>query len=161
MDQEIGLYDADGDLVAVANCAPTYKPVLSQGSGRTQVLRMSLVVSNAANVQLKIDPSVVLATREWVTEELARQDFKHSVLVATTTNIILSGLQTIDGVALTAGARVLVKNQITAKDNGLYEVVSGAAWTRCADANSSAKVTPGLLVLVEKGRPTVTAPGSW
>src|SRR5690349_15173935 len=34
--REIGLYDADGDLVAVANCAPSYKPVLSQGSGRTQ-----------------------------------------------------------------------------------------------------------------------------
>lgn len=38
--REIGLYDADGDLVAVANCAPSFKPVLSQGSGRTQVVRM-------------------------------------------------------------------------------------------------------------------------
>lgn len=157
--REIGLYDADGDLVAVANCAPTYKPVLSQGSGRTQVLRMSLVVSNAANVQLKIDPSVVLATREWVTEELARQDFKHSVLVATTANIALSGLQTIDGVALTAGARVLVKSQTAAKDNGIYDVVSGGPWTRSADANSSAKVTPGLLVLVEKG--TANSDSAW
>lgn len=157
--REIGLYDEAGDLVAVANCAPTYKPVLSQGSGRTQVLRMSLVVSSAANVQLKIDPSVVLATREWVTEELARQDFKHSVLAATTANIALSGLQTIDGVPLTAGARVLVKNQITARDNGLYTVVPGAAWSRCDDANSSAKVTPGLLVLVEKG--TVNSDSAW
>lgn len=157
--REIGLYDEAGDLVAVANCAPTYKPVLSQGSGRTQVLRMSLVVSNAANVQLKIDPSVVLATREWVTEELARQDFKHSVLAATTANITLSGLQTIDGVALTAGARVLVKNQTAAKDNGLYTVVSGGAWTRSTDANSNAKVTPGLLVLVEKG--TLNSDSAW
>ncbi|WP_455430543.1 phage tail-collar fiber domain-containing protein [Pseudomonas promysalinigenes] len=157
--REIGLYDEAGDLVAVANCAPTYKPVLSQGSGRTQVLRMSLVVSSAANVQLKIDPSVVLATREWVTEELARQDFKHSVLAATTANIALSGLQTIDGVPLTAGARVLVKNQTTARDNGLYTVVPGAAWSRCDDANSSAKVTPGLLVLVEKG--TVNSDSAW
>lgn len=157
--REIGLYDEAGDLVAVANCAPTYKPVLSQGSGRTQVLRMSLVVSNAANVQLKIDPSVVLATREWVTEELARQDFKHSVVAATTANITLSGLQTVDGVALTAGMRVLVKNQTAAKDNGLYTVVSGAAWTRCDDANSSAKVTPGLLVLVERG--TSNSDSAW
>lgn len=149
--REIGLYDEAGDLVAVANCAPTYKPVLSQGSGRTQVLRMSLVVSNAANVQLKIDPSVVLATREWVTEELSRQDFKHSVLVATTANISLSGQQTIDGVAVAAGARVLVKNQAAAKENGIYTVVSGAAWKRSTDADSSAKVTPGLLVLVEAG----------
>lgn len=156
---EIGLYDEDGDLVALANCAPTYKPLLSQGSGRTQVVRMSLVVSSAANVQLKIDPSVVLATREWVTEELARQDFKHSVLVATTAGINLTGLQTIDGVALTAGARVLVKNQATAKENGIYTVVSGGPWTRAVDANSNAKVTPGLLVLVEKG--TANSDSAW
>jgi len=149
--REVGLYDADGDLVAVANCAPTYKPLLSQGSGRTQVVRMNLVVSSSSNVVLKIDPSVVLATREWVTEELARQDFKHSVLAATTAAITLSGLQTVDGVALTAGARVLVKNQAAAKDNGLYLVVAGGAWTRCPDADTSAKATPGLLVLVERG----------
>jgi len=157
--REIGLYDADGDLVAVANCAPTYKPLLNQGSGRTQVVRMNLIVSSASNVQLKIDPSVVLATREWVTEELARQDFKHSVLVATTAAITLSGLQTIDGVALTAGARVLVKNQAAGKDNGLYLVAAGGAWTRCTDADTSAKVTPGLLVLVERG--TVNGDSAW
>jgi len=148
--REIALYDADGDMVAVANCAPTYKPLLSQGSGRTQVVRMNLVVSSASNVQLKIDPAVVLATREWVTEELARQDFKHSVLAATTANIALTGLQTVDGVALTAGARVLVKNQTAAKDNGIYKVAAGA-WSRSSDADTDAKVTPGLLVLVEKG----------
>ncbi len=148
--REIALYDADGDMVAVANCAPTYKPLLSQGSGRTQVVRMNLVVSSASNVQLKIDPAVVLATREWVTEELARQDFKHSVVAATTANIALTGLQTVDGVALTAGARVLVKNQTAAKDNGIYKVAAGA-WSRSSDADTDAKVTPGLLVSVEKG----------
>ncbi|MGE8436639.1 MAG: phage tail protein [Pseudomonas palmensis] len=157
--REVGLYDADGDLVAVANCPPTYKPLLSQGSGRTQVVRMNLVVSSSSNVVLKIDPSVVLATREWVTEELARQDFKHSVLAATTAAISLSGLQTVDGVALTAGARVLVKNQAAAKDNGLYLVAAGGAWTRCPDADSSAKVTPGLLVLVERG--TANGDSAW
>lgn len=157
--REIGLYDADGDLVAVANCPPTYKPLLNQGSGRTQVVRMNLVVSSSSNVQLKIDPSVVLATREWVTEELAKQDFKHSVVAATTAAINLSGLQTVDGVVLTAGARVLVKNQAAAKDNGLYVVVAGGAWTRCPDADASAKVTPGMLVLVERG--TVNAESAW
>lgn len=156
--REIALYDADGDMVAVANCAPTYKPLLSQGSGRTQVVRMNLVVSSASNVQLKIDPSVVLATREWVTEELARQDFKHSVAVATTANIALSGLQTVDGVALLPGNRVLVKNQTAAKDNGLYSVAAGA-WIRTADADTSAKVTPGLLVHVEKG--TLNSDSIW
>lgn len=156
--REIGLYDADGDLIAVANCAPTYKPLLSQGSGRTQVVRMNLIVSSASNVQLKIDPAVVLATREWVTEELARQDFKHSVLAATTGNITLSGLQTIDGVALEAGARVLVRSQTTAKDNGLY-VASTGPWTRCGDADTNTKVTPGLLVMVERG--TANGDSAW
>lgn len=156
--REIALYDSDGDMVAVANCPPTYKPLLNQGSGRTQVVRMNLVVSSSSNVELKIDPSVVLATREWVTGELAKQDFKHSVLAATTANIALTGLQTIDGIALTAGARVLVKNQTAAKDNGLYTVAAGA-WARSADADISAEVTPGLLVLVERG--TVNGDSAW
>lgn len=156
--REIGLYDEDGDLVAVANCAPTYKPLLSQGSGRTQIVRLSLVVSSSANVQLKIDPSVVLATRELVTEELSRQDFKHSVLVATTGNITLAGLPTVDGVVLSSGKRVLVKAQTAAKDNGIYVTAAGA-WTRAADANTNAKVTPGLLVLVEQG--TVNGDSAW
>ncbi|MGX9559480.1 phage tail protein [Pseudomonas sp. CFBP 5750] len=64
--REVSLYDTDGDMVAVANCAPSFKPLLTQGSGRTQVVRMNLIVSNTANVELKIDPSVVLATRQYV-----------------------------------------------------------------------------------------------
>jgi len=156
--REVGLYDIDGNLVAVANCPPTFKPLLSQGSGRTQVVRLNLIVSSSSNVELKIDPAVVLATREWVTSELAKQDFKHSVVAATTGAITLSGLQTIDGVALAAGARVLVKNQAAAKDNGIY-VAATAAWVRSTDADFSAEVTPGMLVLVERG--TVNADSAW
>jgi phage-related tail fiber protein len=152
--REIGLYDADGDLVAVANCAPSFKPVLSQGSGRTQVVRMNFIVSNAGNITLKIDPAVVLATREYVDQkvfdELNRQDFKHSVVATTTGPIVLSGAQTIDGVDVIAGSRVLVKNQAQAKTNGIY-VVTGGAWARSLDADSSLEVTPGLFVHVEKG----------
>ncbi|MHA3737875.1 phage tail-collar fiber domain-containing protein [Pseudomonas sp. Eth.TT006] len=64
--REIGLYDADGDLVAVANCAPSFKPLLSQGSGRTQIVRMNFVVTSTGNIQLKIDPAIVLASRAYV-----------------------------------------------------------------------------------------------
>lgn len=63
--REVGLYDAAGDLVAVANCPPTFKPELAQGSGRTQVVRLNIQVTSAENIQLKIDPSVVLATRQY------------------------------------------------------------------------------------------------
>lgn len=64
--REIGLYDADGDLVAVANCAPSFKPLLSQGSGRTQIVRMNFIVTSTGNITLKIDPAVVLASRAYV-----------------------------------------------------------------------------------------------
>jgi hypothetical protein len=152
--REIGLYDGDGDLVAVANCAPSFKPVLSQGSGRTQVVRMNFIVASTGNITLKIDPAVVLATREYVDtkiqEELYKLDNKQSVLVATTANIALAGLQTIDGVAVPAGARVLVKNQTVAKDNGIY-VAAAAVWTRAPDADANAEVTSALLTSVEQG----------
>ncbi|PYY88557.1 phage tail protein [Pseudomonas sp. TKO26] len=68
--REVGLYDAAGDLVAVANCPPSYKPLLSQGSGRTQTVRMNLIVGGTANIELKIDPSVVLATRAYVDQRV-------------------------------------------------------------------------------------------
>lgn len=70
--REIGLYDTDGNLCAVANCPDTYKPVLAEGSGRTQVIRVVLIVSNTAAVQLKIDPAIVLATRGYVDDELGK-----------------------------------------------------------------------------------------
>ncbi|HAW8064603.1 TPA: phage tail protein [Escherichia coli] len=64
--REIGLFDKDGDMIAVANCAETYKPKLQEGSGRVQVIRVILIVSSTEAVTLKIDPSVVLATRKYV-----------------------------------------------------------------------------------------------
>lgn len=64
--REIGLYDEEGDLVAVSNCAPSFKPLLDQGSGRTQIVRMNFIVSSITNVVLKIDPAIVLATRDYV-----------------------------------------------------------------------------------------------
>ncbi|MGP2543357.1 phage tail protein [Yersinia sp. 2541 StPb PI] len=68
--REIGLLDKDGDLIAIANCAETYKPQLQEGSGRTQTIRMILIVSSTAAVTLKIDPSVVLATRKYVDDKV-------------------------------------------------------------------------------------------
>ncbi|EOR6144560.1 phage tail protein [Escherichia coli] len=68
--REIGLYDDEGVLIAVANCPETYKPQLQEGSGRTQTIRMILVVSNTEAITLKIDPSVVLATRQYVDQQI-------------------------------------------------------------------------------------------
>ncbi|MBB6633570.1 hypothetical protein [Cohnella thailandensis] len=73
-----------------------------------------------------------------------------AVRVATTANITLSGLQTIDGVALAAGDRVLVKNQTTGSQNGIY-VASASTWTRAADADTTAKIAAGIRVYVREG----------
>ncbi|NUA44091.1 hypothetical protein HAT93_01768 [Dickeya solani] len=64
--REIGLYDADDNLVAVANCPETYKPQMQEGSSRVQTVRMILAVGQTDAVSLKIDPAVVLASRQYV-----------------------------------------------------------------------------------------------
>lgn len=90
------------------------------------------------------------ATKAYVDAVKQALDIKDSVRVATTANITLSGTQTIDGVSVIADDRVLVKNQSTGSENGIYVVAAGA-WARAADANVSAEVTPGMFVFVEEG----------
>lgn len=74
--REIGLFDKAGNLIAVANCPETYKPQLAEGSGRTQSIRIVLIVSHTESVTLKIDPSVVLATRRYVDDLITALDIK-------------------------------------------------------------------------------------
>ncbi len=73
-----------------------------------------------------------------------------SARAASESNITLSGTQTIDGVALVAGDRVLVKGQTNASQNGIYVVASGA-WTRATDADSSDEFTAARQVFVQEG----------
>lgn len=77
-------------------------------------------------------------------------DVKASVRAATTANITLSGAQTIDGVSVIAGNRVLVKNQSTGTQNGIYVAASGA-WSRSTDADEDLEVTAGLFTFVTEG----------
>ena len=76
-------------------------------------------------------------------------DIKDSVVASTTGNITLSGTQTVDGIALVAGDRCLVKNQTAAADNGIY-VVSASAWARSTDMSTWAQV-PGAFTFIETG----------
>jgi hypothetical protein len=73
-----------------------------------------------------------------------------SVRAATTANITLSGTQTVDGVALIANDRCLVKNQTTGSQNGIYVVAAGA-WARSSDAASAGQLFGGILVPVSEG----------
>lgn len=85
-----------------------------------------------------------------VDSRISDRDFKQSCRAATTANITLSGLQTIDGVTLVAGDRVLVKSQSTGSQNGIYVAASGA-WSRATDADSGAELSAGALIPVTEG----------
>ena len=153
--REAGLWTDTGILYAIVKYPESFKPVLAtSGSGKEFYIRSIFETSNASLVTLLIDDTVVKATRAWVmsylAEELGKLDGKQSVRVAASTNIVLNGAQQIDGVAVISGDRVLLANQTLAKDNGLWIVANGD-WVRATDANSSAKVTPGLTVMVEEG----------
>lgn len=88
-------------------------------------------------------------TKAQIDALLASKNTKDPVEVATTANITLSGTQTIDGVAVTAGQRVLVKDQSTASQNGVYVCAAGA-WSRSTDMDASAEFNAAL-VPVKKG----------
>lgn len=114
------------------------------------------------------------ATKYYVDTVAQGLDVKASVLAATTANITLSGAQTIDGVSVVAGDRVLVKNQTTQADNGIYVAASGA-WARSADANTwdelvsaytfveegTANADTGYVCTINKGGTLGTTPITW
>ena len=108
------------------------------------------------------DPTQALhaTTKQYVDNSITGLDFKNSCRVASTANITLSGLQTIDGVSVIANDRVLVKNQTTASQNGIY-VADAGAWTRSTDADGSPtnEVSSGLYTFVEEG--TSNADSGW
>ena len=93
------------------------------------------------------------ATKAYVDAVKQALDIKDSVRVATTANITIASAlnvgDTIDGVTLADGDRVLVKNQSTGSENGIY--VAGSSPVRSADANISAEVTSGMFCFVEEG----------
>jgi hypothetical protein len=90
------------------------------------------------------------ATKGYVDARAAGLDPKASVRAVTTANITLSGVQTIDGVALAVADRVLVRAQTTTTQNGIYVVASGA-WTRAADFDAPNEITAGAFFFVEEG----------
>jgi len=101
--------------------------------------------------------STDIANKSYVDTVAQGLDTKASVVAATTVNITLSGTQTVDGIALVASDRCLVKNQTLSQNNGIYDVSAGA-WTRSADMDTWAEV-PGAYVFVETG--TTQADTGW
>lgn len=98
------------------------------------------------------------ATKNYVDAIASGMDIKASCRVATTGNILLTGLQTIDGILVIIGDRVLVKNQLVASQNGIYTAAL-LGWSRSSDADSNAEVTSGLFTFIEEG--TLNANSGW
>ncbi|MED5594520.1 phage tail protein [Janthinobacterium sp. P210006] len=130
--REIGIYDVAGDLCAVANCPPSYKPLMLEGSGRTQVVRIVLIVASTAAIELKIDPSIILATRKYVDDQditvraySDEQLAKH--LVATDPHPLLAKVAYVDQQDTSArayGDQQLAKHQAAADPHPLLAKVA-------------------------------------
>ena len=98
-----------------------------------------------------------IANKSYVDSVAQGLDSKASCIAATTADITLSGTQTIDGIALIAGDRCLVKNQTLSQDNGIY-IVAASTWTRSTDMDVWAEV-PNSFTFIETG--TIQADTGW
>ena len=135
-----------------ANSVPT--ALLKAGDTMTGTLSMGANnITNLATPVLATDA----ATKNYVDSVAVGINVKTSCAAATTANITLSGAQTIDGVSVVAGNRVLVKNQTASADNGIY-VASASAWTRATDADTWAELI-GAMVFISAG--TINGLTSW
>ena len=152
-----GLVTAATDLLA-ADIPTLTASKISDFDTQVRTSRLDQMAAAAADVSFNnqkitglADPVSAqdAATKNYVDSVAQGIDAKPSAKAATTANITLSGAQTIDGVPLVAGDRVLVKNQSTAEQNGIYFVQSGA-WTRATDMDSWSDV-PSAFVFVEQG----------
>jgi hypothetical protein len=119
----------------------------------------SLTLAGLTSVAVTQDPTsaLQLATKQYVDNSIQGIQSKYEAQVATTANITLSGLQTIDGYTTVAGDYVLVKNQSTAANNGIYVAASGA-WSRASFMSTWAQVV-GSFTFIQNG--TVNASTGW
>ena len=149
---------ATNTLTNIANASLTNSSV-TVGTTAIALGASSLTLAGLTTVTVTQDPTAALdlATKQYVDAVAQGLDPKASCVAATTANITLSGTQTIDGVALIAGDRCLVKDQTLSQNNGIYLVAAGA-WTRATDMDSWLEV-PGAFTFIEQG--TAYADTGW
>src|SRR5262245_17232724 len=144
------------------------------GTGAQQAMagstRLDTIAAPTGSVNLNnqkitglLDPTAAqdAATKAYVDATAAGLDVKLSSRVAATAHVTISGPgSTIDGITMAANDRVLLKDQSTGSQNGIY-IWNGAAvaMTRATDANTSAEVTPGMFTFIEQG--TTNADSGW
>lgn len=121
--REIGLEDADGKFVAVANCPPSFKASVESGSARTQTIRVQIILSGMEHVELIIDDGIVYATQDWVKAKVAA-DFK--------------GRKVLAGNGLVGGGDLSADRTIALPASGV-----GAGTYRAVTVNANGIVTAG------------------
>ncbi|MBU0680091.1 MAG: tail fiber protein [Proteobacteria bacterium] len=160
---ELGVFAMDPDdgeiLYAVTNAGLLGDYFPAEG-GTTLIeadLRMRTTISADAALSMSMTPGAWASLASFTADQQERSH-KEPCRAATTADIVLSGLQTVDGVVLVTTDRVLVKTQNLSAENGIYLAAAGA-WTRAVDADSIAKIKPGMLVAVVEG--TIHADSVW
>jgi len=145
-------------LTNIANASLTNSAV-TVGTTSIALGASSLTLGGLTTVTVTQDPTsaLELAPKQYVDAVAQGLDPKASCVAATTANITLSGTQTIDGVALIAADRCLVKDQTLSQNNGIYLVAAGA-WTRATDMDTWLEV-PGAFTFIEQG--TTLADTGW
>jgi hypothetical protein len=164
--------ESNGQITLTLNLADTDSAGLLSSTfwndlnDATSAATASKLVKRDANGNISVaDPTSDshAATKGYVDAARSGLDVKQSVRVATTSAInIATDLEdgdTIDGVTLATGDRVLVKNQSTASENGIYVVVASGAASRSTDADSNAEVTAGMFTFVSEG--STNADSGW
>lgn len=109
---EVGVFDDQSQLVAVANFPATYKPELAEGSGRDLIVRIVIQVSNTSVVTLKVDPAVILASQAWVAANYVK---KVTVAGGTTGQVLAkksNANEDFKWVDPTAAVQVIVDSQV-------------------------------------------------
>jgi hypothetical protein len=160
-----GAGSAAGSAATIARADHTHGNPVHDASAHSAIPLSALAVPtanlamNSKNITGLLDPSGAqdAATKNYVDNAITGLDAKQSVKAASTATLTLSGTQTVDGIALVANDRILVKDQSTPATNGIY-LVQAAAWTRATDMDAWAEV-PGSFTWVEQG--TVNADSGW
>jgi len=148
--------DAKGRITSITSTLGPFESAVNIWGGTAgDLLYQDSLINTTAKLPIGTAGQALVSTGsvpQWATltmENIPDAAFKRSVRVATTANITLSGTQTIDGIAVVAGNRVLVKNQNTTANNGIYVVAAGA-WSRAADADTASEMG-GATVNVDSG----------
>ncbi|HII4363188.1 hypothetical protein CGG80_22540 [Vibrio parahaemolyticus] len=174
--REVGLFDEDGDLFAIGKYPETYKPTLAEGTGRDLYIRFIMVVSNTSAIDLKIDPTVAIATRNWVENEIGvRTDLVFSNVNAMKSATGLKAGQKLSTLGFSiegdgGGCQYIVKSgvesngrTIHALNGGLFAVavpINGALSTIQAGVSPGEDVSLGLAIptILDVGATVINIP---